>query len=105
MIEINKDNYDKEIRQNKDAVIMDFWAPWCGMCRKIKSIVEQIELEDSSIKIASINTEENQELVNDYAIVGLPTIIIMKDNKEIARYSGALSKKTLVDIIKGEING
>lgn len=90
----------KDYKNTKGLLILDFWANWCNPCKAFKPILEKISEENKDIKIATIETDDNNDIVTEFQIRSLPTIIYMKDGKEIFRASGVQSKQEVEDKIK-----
>jgi len=87
--EITPNNFDKEIKQHKGQVIVDFWAPWCMPCRMMAPVFEEVSKEyKGKLKFVKLNTEEHPELASDFDISGIPCLVILKDSKEIGRLVG-----------------
>ena len=103
IIEINKENYKKEVLECEKAVLIDFYANWCGPCRMLRPILEEVAIENNNIKFASVNVDEESELAKEYNIFSIPCLIIIKEGKEVKRNTGLVSKEELEDII-GEEN-
>lgn len=88
--EISDSTFKAEVLDFKDtAVLVDFWAPWCGPCRMLAPIVEQMSVKfNGKLKVLKLNTDENQNTSMDYQITGIPCLIAFKDGKEINRFIG-----------------
>lgn len=96
LVHITSKNFNEEVMETDQTVLVDFWAPWCGPCRMIGPIIEELANEvPSHIKIAKVNVDEEQQLASQYRVFSIPTIIIIKDNKIIKQTVGFQSKAAL----------
>lgn len=103
MTAITKETWQSEVLDNKGVTLVDFWAPWCGPCRMIAPVIEEISNENTNIKVCKLNTDDSPELPKEYNIMGIPTIILFKDGKEVERIVGAVSKVSIQQKIDGLI--
>ncbi|MCK9222536.1 MAG: thioredoxin [Limnochordia bacterium] len=102
VIELTNDAFQNEVLSSKTPVLVDFWAPWCGPCRMIAPIIEEIAkaYTQEELKVAKVNVDENQELATQYKVMSIPTLAIFKDGQIVKRLIGMQSSEAL----KGEIN-
>ena len=98
-ISINKDNYNEEVLNSSKPVLLDFWAPWCGPCRKVTPILEEIAEERIDIKVGKVNVDEQPELAREFMIMNIPTIVLMKDGKIVNQSIGAKPKNQILAML------
>ena len=77
-ISVNKNNFNQEVLNSDKPVLMDFWAPWCGPCRMVVPLVEEIAKERSDIKVVKINVDEEQELAMQFGVMSIATLVVMQ---------------------------
>jgi thioredoxin 1 len=95
-VEVTDDRFEQEVLQSGQPVLVDFWAPWCGPCRTVGPIVEELAGEyEGRLKVAKVNTDHNQAIAARLRIQGIPTLIVFRDGKEVDRVVGALPKPAL----------
>ena len=94
---INSDEFKKEVLESKEPVLVDFYADWCGPCKMLGPIMDEISKEH---KVFKVNTDEEQDLAMEYGIMSIPCVIAFKDGKEINRSVGLADKDTILDLIK-----
>ena len=93
--EVTDSNFQAEVLEAENAVLVDFWAPWCGPCRVIAPHLEELDEERSDLDVVALNTDENPQTAAEYQVMAIPTLILFKAGSEIHRIQGAMPKKRL----------
>lgn len=95
-MELTKDNFEKEVNNSKEPVLVDFWAPWCMPCKIIAPAIEKLsETLKGKVKIMKSNVDDNPEIATGFSIMNIPTIILFKGGKEVARMIGVNTKEAI----------
>ena len=97
---ITVDNFEKEVLQAKGKVLLDFWASWCGPCRMLSPLVDEVAEEVTGIKVGKVNCDDESEIARKYKIFSIPCLIVFKDGKEVNRSVGAIPKEAILDLLK-----
>ena len=97
---LNTQNFDNEVLNNNGVALVDFYADWCGPCKMVAPIVNEIANERSDITVGKVNVDENNSLAIKYGVVSIPTLIVFKDGKEQTRIVGYRPKEDILAILK-----
>ena len=98
-LNINKANFHSEVIESERPVLLDFWAPWCGPCRAVVPLIDEIALERDDIKVVKVNIDEEPELAREYRVMSIPTIMVMREGKVVKKASGARPKAQILEML------
>ena len=98
-MDINRENFHEEVMGSEKTVLLDFWAPWCGPCRRVVPLVEQIAQERPDIKVGKVNVDEEYELAGAFRISSIPTLLVLRDGKVVNQAMGARPKQAILDLL------
>ena len=96
---VTKDNFDKEITESKEAVLVDFWAAWCMPCKMLSPVIDEVAEERKDVKICKINIDEEQELAIRFGIMSIPTVMVFKGGKVAGKSIGLVSKEEILSLL------
>ena len=99
-VNITTANFQSEVLESKETVLIDFWASWCGPCRMLSPVVDQVADEVSGVKVGKVNVDEQMELAQQYGVTSIPCLVVFKDGKEVNRSVGVVPKSRVLDRIK-----
>ncbi len=99
-LNINKQNFNEEVLQSELPVLLDIWAPWCGPCKMLGPVVEEIARECDQVKVVKLNADEAPELAQQYGVMSIPTLLVFKAGAEVNRSVGVISKAAIKKLIE-----
>ena len=98
-VNINRNNFQGEVLNSDRPVLLDFWAPWCGPCRMVGPVLDEIAAERADIKVGKINVDEQPELAGQFGIMSIPTLVVMKNGKVVNQALGARPKDQILALL------
>ncbi len=98
-LEFNKNNFEQEVINSEQKVLVDFWAEWCGPCRMLGPVIDKMSQERSDVKIGKINVDAEQELAQRYNVMTIPTVIVFEKGNEVSRSVGLVTKEKLEEML------
>ncbi|MCQ4725255.1 thioredoxin [Anaerotignum faecicola] len=99
-IKIDKHNFQKEVIESEVPVLLDFWAPWCGPCRMVSPVVDEVALENANFKVGKINVDDEPELAGKFGVMSIPTLVVMKNGNVIDKSVGVQPKEHILKMME-----
>lgn len=99
VINVTNDNFENEVLKSDKKVLIDFWASWCGPCKMLAPIVDQIAEENPDIKVCKVNVDEEQELAMEFKVMSIPSLFVVEDGKIINQSVGVQSKSQILELL------
>ena len=101
IVNITNANFKEEVLDSDKKVLVDFWAPWCGPCRMVSPIVDEIAEENSAVKVAKINIDEQPQLASQYGVMSIPTLMVFENGDVVDKAVGARNKSFILQMLEG----
>ena len=102
VIVVNKDNFETEVLNSEKRVLIDFYADWCGPCNRLFPLVNKVASENKDIKVVRIDVDQNEDLMNQYNVRSIPTLVVIEKGKEINRQVGLISEESILKLINND---
>lgn len=99
VLHVNKNDFQSEVLSSDKTVLLDFWATWCGPCRMIAPILEEIAAEREDIKVCKVDVDENQSLAMEYGVASIPTLLVIKNGQVANKSIGAVPKAKILEML------
>ena len=99
IIKVNSQNFEEEVIKSEKPVLIDFYADWCGPCKMLSPIIDEIAEENSEIKVVKVNVDDSQDLAMKYQVMSIPTLVVIKNGEEVNRSVGLIDKSQVLNLI------
>ena len=99
VVTITKENFEQEVLQSAKPVLLDFWASWCGPCRMLSPIVDEVAEERGDVKVGKVNVDEQPELAGESGVMSIPTLLVFEQGKLVRQAVGARPKASVLDLL------
>ena len=98
-IQINKENFQDKVMNAKKPVLLDFWAPWCGPCRMVSPVIDEIAQERADVLVGKVNVDEQPELAQQFGVMSIPMLVVIRDGQVVSKSVGAKPKVRILDML------
>ena len=99
VVTITKENFEQEVLQSAKPVLLDFWASWCGPCRMLSPVVDEVAEERTDVKVGKVNVDEQPELAGQFGVMSIPTLLVFEQGKLVRQAVGARPKGSVLDLL------
>ena len=99
VVTITKENFEQEVLQSEKPVLLDFWASWCGPCRMLSPIVDEVAEERTDVKVGKVNVDEQPELAGEFGVMSIPTLLVFEQGKLVRQAVGARPKASVLELL------
>lgn len=99
VLHVNQDNFQSIVKESAKPVLVDFWASWCGPCRMIAPVLEEVAAERPDVKVCKVNVDEEQELAISYHVSSIPTLLVFKNGQVVKQSVGAIPKAKILEML------
>ena len=100
IIKANSQNFEEEVIKSEKTILVDFYADWCGPCKMLSPIIDEVAEENDDIKVVKVNVDDSQDLAMKYQVMSIPTLVVIKNGSEINRSVGLIDKAQILNLIK-----